>query len=96
MSMLQEVIRSVEDPAVPSGSGGVPSSTSTGGVLALIDVAKANQVGAPGTTLGAAPEPHVVKSDEGPVLELPSELEFWRATQSFQSSKEYSGPPGVK
>ena len=48
MSMLQEVLRSVEHPAVPLGSGGVPSSTSTGGILALVDVAKANEAGAPG------------------------------------------------
>lgn len=47
-------------------------------------MAKANEAGVPGTTLGAAPEPHVVKSDEGPVLELPSESEFQRAIQSFQ------------
>nr|XP_034598534.1 uncharacterized protein LOC117859520 [Setaria viridis] len=84
MSMLQEVLRSVESPAVPSGSVGVPSSMSIGGTLALVDVTKADEAGAPGTVLGGAPEPPIVKNAEGPVLELPSESEFRRAIQSFQ------------
>nr|XP_034594610.1 uncharacterized protein LOC117856332 [Setaria viridis] len=49
MSMLQEVLHSVESPAVPSGSGGVQSSMSINGTLALVDVGKANEAGAPGT-----------------------------------------------
>ncbi|XP_022681959.1 uncharacterized protein LOC111257129 [Setaria italica] len=84
MSMLQEVLRSVESPAVPSSSGGVPSSTSTGGTLALVDVTKADEASAPGDVLGRAPEPQIVKNAEGPVLELPLESEFQRAIQSFQ------------
>ncbi|XP_072150347.1 uncharacterized protein [Setaria viridis] len=76
MSMLQEVLRSVESLAVPSGSGGVPSSMLAGGTLALVDVTKADEVG--------ALEPQIVKNAKGPMLELPSEFEFRRAIQSFQ------------
>ncbi|XP_034589670.1 uncharacterized protein [Setaria viridis] len=54
--MLQEVIRSAETPVVPSGSGGVPSSMSVGGTLALV-VSKADEAGAPGAVSGGAPEP---------------------------------------
>nr|TKW14463.1 hypothetical protein SEVIR_5G170100v2 [Setaria viridis]TKW14465.1 hypothetical protein SEVIR_5G170100v2 [Setaria viridis] len=88
MSMLQEVLRSVESLAVPSGSGGVPSSMLAGGTLALVDVTKADEVG--------ALEPQIVKNAKGPMLELPSEFEFRRAIQSFQSSKECSGTPRAK
>lgn len=51
MSMLQDVIRSVEVPATASGSGSVALSSSTGGSVAVVDVGKAKQATAPGKCL---------------------------------------------
>lgn len=49
---------------------------SIGGTLALVDVTKADEAGVPGTVLGGALEPQIVKNVEGLVLELPSESKF--------------------
>nr|XP_034597959.1 uncharacterized protein LOC117858913 isoform X2 [Setaria viridis]TKW14316.1 hypothetical protein SEVIR_5G160500v2 [Setaria viridis] len=83
ISMLQEVIRSVEGPTVPSSSGGVPSSTTAS--LALVDATKVGEVGASGVVVGENLEPQVAKNNGGLILELPSELEFRRAIQNFQT-----------
>ena len=48
MSMLQEVIRSVEVASAASGSGNASLSTSTGGALAVVDVEKSKESTAPG------------------------------------------------
>ena len=48
ISMMQEVILSVEGPSVPSSSGGVPSSRTAGGTLALVDATEVGEVGASG------------------------------------------------
>ena len=48
MSMLQEVIRSVEDPSAASGSGNVSLLTSTGEALTVVDVEKSKEPTAPG------------------------------------------------
>ena len=51
MSMLQDVIRSVEVHAAASGSGSAALSTSTGGSLAVVGVEKAKEATAPGMFL---------------------------------------------
>nr|TKV94950.1 hypothetical protein SEVIR_9G329900v2 [Setaria viridis] len=79
ISMLQEVIHSVEGPTVPSSSGGVPSSTT-----ALVDATKVGEVGALGAVVGEKLEPQIAKNTGGLVVKLPSESEFQRAIQSFQ------------
>nr|XP_034594579.1 uncharacterized protein LOC117856292 [Setaria viridis] len=79
ISMLQEVIRSVESPAVPSSSGGVPSSMTVGGTLALVDMTKVDEVGAQGAVLGGAPGPQIAKDTKGPV-----QCSSYRRSRSFE------------
>ena len=51
MSMLQDVIRSVEVPSAASGSGSAALSSSTSGSLAVVDVEKAKQTTTPSKCL---------------------------------------------
>nr|XP_034594569.1 uncharacterized protein LOC117856283 [Setaria viridis] len=80
MSMLQDVICSMEVLATASGSGSAALSSSTSGSLAVVDVEKAKQTTAPGATLGMVP--HLVESTQRAVLRVPSDLEFQRAIDS--------------
>ncbi|XP_072148244.1 uncharacterized protein [Setaria viridis] len=88
MSMLQDVIHSLDVPAAASGSGSAALSLSTGGSLAVVDVEKAKQTTAPGATLGTIP--HLVESTRRAVLSLPSDLEFQRVIDVFRSFQERS------
>nr|XP_034580808.1 protein PRRC2C-like [Setaria viridis] len=76
MSMLQDVIHSLDVPAAASGSGSAALSLSTGGSLAVVDVEKAKQTTAPGATLGTIP--HLVESTRRAVLSLKEAISWSR------------------
>nr|TKW00103.1 hypothetical protein SEVIR_8G086833v2 [Setaria viridis] len=84
MSMLQDVIRSVEEPATALGLRSAGLSSSSSGVLAIVE--KSKQTTAPGAVLGTAPHP--MGSTQRPVLNPPSDLELQRAMDVFRGVQE--------